>query len=210
MNENDRRTLSQESLKEEVFSSNIHNVELLSDEVHGMPTGHEYEIPHRYFMDMLVLMPVNLDTVFLYWEVTPALLDGYHIDLDRLRTKVYRFAENREEEMNEFQVCTELGKYYLHFKAAMRQVQARMGFYNEKGEFVVILHSNVFVMPNDHIEFSDDEVWMSIDKSTREIIRASLQKESGSFSSRGLFEEKILELSKLSVRSSAELIQRGL
>lgn len=209
MNENDRRALSQESLTEEMFSSNTHNVELLSGEVQGMLMGHEYEIPHRYDLDMLVLMPVNLETVFLYWEVTPLLLESYHITLDRLKTKVYRFDDEREEEMNEFQVCTELGKYYLHFKAAMKQVQARMGFYNEHGEFVVIMHSNVFRMPNDSIEFSDDEVWMSIDKSTREIIRASLHKESGTFSSRGLFEEKIIELSKLRGDNSADLVQRG-
>lgn len=210
MNDSDRRTLSQESIKEEVFSSNTHNVQLLSDEVRGMPTGHDYEIPHRYYMDMLVFLPVNLETAFLYWEVTQKLLERYQIGLDRLRTKVYLFRESSEEELNEIQVSTELGTYYLHFQAAMMQVQARLGFYNENGEFVVILHSNVFRMPNDRIEFSNDEVWMSVDKSTREIIRASMHKEPGTFSSRGLFEEKIVELSRICNISSFHFTKRGL
>lgn len=210
MNENDQYTLSKESIKEEIFSSNTHNMQLLSDEVHGMPMGHEYEIPQRYNLDMLVFMPVNLETVFLYWEVTSTLLEEYHITLERLRTKVYVLDDDQETALNEFQVSTELGKYYLHFKAAMKRVQARMGFYNEYGEFVVILHSNLFRMPNESIELSEDEVWMSIDESTRVILRASIHNEPDNFSSRGLLKEKILEISKLSGQSSRDLIKRGI
>lgn len=210
MNDNNQQTLSKESIKEEVFSSNTHNMQLLSDEVHGMPMGHEYEIPQRYNLDMLVFMPVNLETVFLYWEVTSTLLEEYHITLERLRTKVYVLDDDQETALNEFQVSTELGKYYLHFKAAMKRVQARMGFYNENGEFVVILDSNLFRMPNESIEFSEDEVWMSIDENTRVILRASMHNESEDFSSRGLLKEKILEISKLSGQSSSTLIKRGL
>jgi len=210
MNENDRRYLSDESLKEEAFSSNTHSAQILTDEVQGVPTGLEYEIPHRYYMDMMMFLPVNIETSFVYWEVTPGLLEEHHINLDRLKTKVYAMDDGGyEEEMVEFQVSTELGKFYLHFKAAMRQVQARMGFYNERGEFVAILFSNIFRMPNDRIEFSDDELWMSIDENTREIIRASMQKETGGPSSRGLFEEKIIELAKLRGFSSSDLIKRG-
>lgn len=209
MNANDCRYLSQESLKEEIFSSNTHSVGLLSDEIKQMPSGMEYEIPHRYHMDMLVFLPINLDTSFVYWEVTPSLLSKYHATLDRLKAKVYSLDETQEEELVEFQVSTELGKYYLHFKAAMKRVQARMGFYNDAGEFIIILHSNVFRMANDRIEFSEDEVWMSINESTREIIRASLHNEPGVHSSKGLSEERLIERSKTYGISSSYLTQRG-
>jgi hypothetical protein len=202
MNNQDRRYLSDESLKEEAFSSNTHSVQLLTDEVQGVPTGLEYEIPHRYHIDMMVFLPVNLETSFVYWEVTPGLLESHHVGLDRLRTKIFALDDEREEELVEFQVSTELGKFYLHFKAPM-------GFYNENGVFVVLLASNIFRMPNDRIEFSEDELWMDMDENTREIIRSSLQKESGGPSSRGIFEEKIIELTKLRGFSSSDLIKRG-
>ena len=75
MRDNDQKYLSNESLGSESFSSNTHNTELLAKEGLGVPGGLEYEIPHRYNMDMLVFLPVNLETSFVYWEVTPALLE---------------------------------------------------------------------------------------------------------------------------------------
>jgi hypothetical protein len=91
----------------------------------------------------------------------------------------------------------------------MKQVLARMGFYDESGQFVVLLTSNIFRMPGDAIEFSEDEVWMSIDENTREIIKASLDKTGSTLSSRAVFEEKITELSKLRGFSSGDLTKRG-
>lgn len=209
MNENDRHHLLQESLKEEVFSSNIHSTKLLTDEMQQIPSGLEYEIPARYFIDMLVLLPVNLETSFVYWEVTRKLLAEFCTTTDNLKIKMFATDGKKEHELAEFSVNTELGKYYIHVEAAMIQMQARMGFTNEKGEFVEILASNIFGAPNDRIEFCDDELWMSIDENTREIIRASLHKDSAGLSSRSLYEENIIELSKLRGFSSGDLIKRG-
>lgn len=206
---NDQQYLSNESLKSENFSSNTHNTELLAQEGAGAPGGLEYEIPHRYNMDMLVFLPVNLETSFVYWEVTPALLEQYHVGIDRLRSKVIAVEGEREAELSEFQVSTEMGKFYLHFKAPMQYVLVRMGYYDETGRFVVILTSNLFRLPNDRIEFTENEVWMSIDENTREIIRASMEKEGGGLSSRTLIEEKITELSRLRGFSSGDLPKRS-
>lgn len=205
----DQQYLSEESLKNESFSSNTHNTELMAGEVRGVPGGLEYEIPDRYGIDTLVFLPVNLETSFVYWEITPKLLEQYHIGIDRLKTKVVAVTESGEEELSEVPTTTELGKFYLHFKASMCQVLAKMGFYDESGRFVVILTSNAFRMPGDTIEFSEDEVWMSIDENTREIIKASLDKSGSTLSSRAVFEEKITELSKLRGFSSGDLTKRG-
>ena len=208
MQEKDQQYLSAESLKNESFSSNTHNTELLAEE-RRVPAGIEFEVPDRYDIDTLVFLPVNLETSFVYWEITQKLLQAYHIGIDRLRTKVVAVDESGEEELSEFQTSTELGKFYLHFKAPMRRVLARMGFYDENGRFVVLLTSNTFLMPGDTIEFSDDEVWMSIDENTREIIKASLDKSSSTLSSKSIFEEKVTELTKLRGFSSGDLTKRG-
>lgn len=209
MNENDQKYLLQESLKEEIFSSNIHSTKLLTDEVHHMPSGLEYEIPPRYFMDMLVFLPVNLETSFVYWEVTRKLLSEYNTTADNLKIKVFSRDGKEERELVEFSVNTELGKYYLHVKAPMTQMQARMGFTNENGEFIVILASNRFGTPNDRIEFCEDELWMSVDENTREILQASLQKNVGNISSLELLKEKNMHLTTLRGFSSGDLIKRG-
>lgn len=209
MNDNDRRHLLEESLNEAGGSSSIHSTQLLTDEIRVLPAGVEYEIPDRYHINMLVCLPVNPETSFVYWEVTSQLLAHYHTATDHLKIKVFSLHETKEVKLDEFSVSTELGRYYLHIKAAMQQIQARMGFYDEKGEFMVILVSNIFCIPNDHIEFSEDEVWMSVDENTREIIRASLHKEPGNLSSMGLYEEKSIGLSTLCPLSSGDLIKRG-
>ena len=208
MREKDQQYLSEESLKSESFSSNTHNTELFAEE-RRVPAGIEYEVPDRYGIDTLVFLPVNLETSFVYWEITPKLLEVHHIGIDRLRTKIVAVDEAGEEELSEFQTSTELGKFYLHFKAPMRRVLARMGYYDENGCFVVLLTSNTFLMPGDDIEFSDDEVWMSIDENTREIIKASLDKTGSALSSKSVFEEKITELSKLRGFCSSDLTKRG-
>ncbi len=209
MDDKDQEYLSEESLKGESFSSNTHNTELMAEEGRGIPAIMEYEIPDRYGIDTLVFLPVNLETSFVYWEVTQNLLEANRIGIERLKTKVYAMYDGREEEVSEFPTTTELGKFYLHFKAPMHHIQARMGFYDDSGRFIVLLTSNTFRMPGDSIEFSDDEVWMSIDENTREIIKASLDKEGSVLSSRAIFEEKITELSKLRGLSSGDLAKRG-
>ena len=209
MRDKDQQFLSEESLKGESFSSSTHSAELMAEEGRGVPGGMVYEIPDRYGLDTLVFLPVNLETSFVYWEVTLRLLESHHIGIERLKTKIYVLREGGEEVLSEFPTTTELGKFYLHFKAPMQQVLARMGYYDESGHFVVLLTSNTFRMPGDTIEFSEDEVWMSIDENTREIIKASLDKEGSALSSRAIFEEKITELSKLRGFSSSDLTKRG-
>ncbi|MDD4854537.1 MAG: DUF4912 domain-containing protein [Sulfuricurvum sp.] len=209
MNENDRRHLLEESLSEAGGSSGIHSTQLLTDEIRVLPAGVEYEIPNRYHINMLVCLPVNLETSFVYWEVTSEFLAHYHTATGQLKTKVFSLHETKEFELEEFSVSTELGRYYLHIKAAMQQIQARMGFYDENGDFMVILVSNIFCTSNAHIEFSENEVWMNVDENTREIIRASVHKESENLSSMGLYEEKNMEFFTLCSLSSGDLIKRG-
>ncbi|MFA6188389.1 MAG: DUF4912 domain-containing protein [Sulfuricurvum sp.] len=205
MNDHDRYTLLQESSKEESISSILpHSTQLLSDEIRVFPSVIEYEIPYRYTIDTLVLMPVNLETTFVYWEITQELFSKYHTTSNHLKTKI--FALNEERELAEFPVSTELGTYYLHIEAAIKQVQARMGFYDSDNKFVVILTSNIFSMPNDRIEFSDDEIWMNIDEHTREIILGSLKYNSTDHYSSQPF---ILEHSRVPILSSNDLIRKG-
>lgn len=204
-----QQLLSEESLKNESFSSNTHNAVLMAEEGRGIPAPMVFEVPDRYGIDTLVFLPVNLETSFVYWEITQQLLELHHIGIDRLRAKVIATDNGRDEELSEFPTTTELGKFYLHFKAPMLRVQARLGYYDESGRFVVLMTSNTFRMPGDRIEFSEDEVWMSIDENTREIIKASMDKGGSALSSRAVFNEKITELSKLRGFSSGDLTKRG-
>lgn len=181
MNEHDQYILLHESSKEEGFSSVAHSTQLLGDEIRPFLPQTEYIIPDRYMADALVLMPVNLETVFVYWEITPELFSQYPAMRHDLKTKIVALEEERE--LAEFSVERDLGNYYAQVDAAMKHLQARMGFYDSSNAFVVVMASNIFSMPNDRIELSDDEIWMNMDEHTREILLRSLEKKAPSMSS---------------------------
>lgn len=184
MNDQDRYVLIQESSAEEGFSSSTHITQVLSDEIRPFPVTAEYFIPDRYFEDTLTLMPVNLDTVFVYWEITPELYSKYPYESNHLKTKIIALEE--EKEIAEFSVHSDLGDYYVHVDTPMKHLQARMGFYDNGNVFVVILTSNVFTMPNDSIELSNTEIWMNIDENTRAILLSSMEQTIPSLSSHDL------------------------
>ena len=207
MNNQYRHTLLEESTKEEGLSSSPHTTQVLCDEIRPFPPQTEFIIPDRYMADTLVLMPVNLETVFVYWEITPNLFSKYPAMNHHLKTKIVSIEE--EKELAEFSVNGDLGNYYLHIDAAMRHIQARMGFYDSDHMFVVVMSSNVFSMPNDRIEFSDNELWMNIDEHTREILLSSLYHDNQyPYSSSSIIQEKIHEYFRVSLLSSTDLIQR--
>ena len=52
------------------FSSHVHGIESLSTELGEFGKIAEFQIPDRYNMNTLVLLPINVQTSFIYWEIT--------------------------------------------------------------------------------------------------------------------------------------------
>jgi len=55
----------------------------------------------------------------------------------------------------------------------VQRILTKFGYYDANHCFVPLLVSNVITTPNDKIEQTNDEIWMSKDKDFKEIIEAS-------------------------------------
>lgn len=199
-NDNKKKWL-EESLGDSVPSSMEHTPQIFAEEIRQI-SGEEYSIPCCYGRESLVFLPVNRDTSFAYWEITEALAEAKGALGRTLLGKVYDLSAG-EAELCTFSVSDYVGNMYVHFRVDMHPVQVRIGYMDEQGSFVLLLSSNVFVTPGTEVVFSDEEVWMSVDGETREIIRASLGVEGhGEYSSRTLMEERMLEMARKRIYSS--------
>ncbi len=93
------------------------------------------EIPRRYNIDTLVVMPVNADTSFIYWEVTDELIEqrcgGPNAEL------VVRVFEGGSEVCS-FSTGETVGKHYIKYPASFRPLAAEIGI-RKDGGFVALL-----------------------------------------------------------------------
>ncbi|MDQ1339571.1 MAG: hypothetical protein QG567_723, partial [Campylobacterota bacterium] len=164
MKEKDKELLADLSLKGDGFSSLVHAQELIAQEASRFHLEDEFVIPFRYGVDVIKILPVNLDTVFAYWEITNNLLKDNKVSIENIIAKIFILEKNSENEICEFFIKDEVGSLYLKVSAPMQKVIAKVGFYDKNGVFIVLLASSTIVLPNNKIEQTDDEIWMSKDE----------------------------------------------
>jgi hypothetical protein len=129
-------------------------------------------IPHGYNEDTIVMMPINSDTGFIYWEITERLLKRKlkksHIGSTKLIIRV--FEEDSRKEVYSFDISDRVGKRYMKYRGSLRPLIAEMGIL--KGStFTGLLRSNPVTMPSSAGKTADDEIWMRKIKNTFEIVR---------------------------------------
>jgi len=108
-----------------------------------------YEMPHGYDIDTIVLMPVNRDTSFIYWEITDRLLHGSQQKLKsgsaQLMIKV--FEEYGIQEVCSFEVSERIGNSYINYQSSLKPFVAEIGISNGKG-YAGLLKSRTLSAPN--------------------------------------------------------------
>ncbi len=119
------------------------------EKIHHITAVDAPEIPSGYNIDTIVLMPVNMDTSFVYWEVTDSLLGGSQKKLDagtaKLMVKVYE--SDGMIEICSFEVMERIGKSYVNYQSSFRPLVAEIGVINGKG-FVGLLKSRKVYSPS--------------------------------------------------------------
>jgi len=107
-----------------------------------------YEIPYGYDIDTIVLMPVNRDTSFIYWEITDRLLNGSQKKLQsgsaQLMIKV--FEEDCVKEVCSFSVRDRIGNSYINYQPSLKPSVAEIGISNGNG-YVGLLKSRTLLSP---------------------------------------------------------------
>jgi hypothetical protein len=92
-------------------------------------------VPAGYNIDTVVIMPVNVHTSFVYWEVTGSLLNGSGKKLKnrsaRLMLKVYE-ADSRKE-LCSFEVREMIGCRYVNYRPSLLPLAAEIGVMSGRG-----------------------------------------------------------------------------
>lgn len=117
------------------YSGVIKNKEVLA------PLKSEYEIPTRYFVDNLTMLPINPQNSFLYWEITNETLEKFGISPNDVHLVISILDENKNE-ISSFTTNFSVGDYYfkhtLNHKSMVALLYARL----KDDTNVILLSSN--------------------------------------------------------------------
>ncbi|OPH48828.1 DUF4912 domain-containing protein [Paenibacillus ferrarius] len=123
-------------------------------------TTAEFEVPDRYHKDLLHLMAVSADSLYVYWEISDRRrwLLSQHFECDygdmpkviRLYDVTHMYFDGGNAHAYWDVVTTpEATNWYLHGLKANRTYLADMGTYTWEHEYIPLLRSNCIVTPRD-------------------------------------------------------------
>ncbi len=119
------------------------------------------DIPSAYNVDTIVIMPVNVDRNFIYWEVTDSLLNGNGkaIDKGSLKLMVKVYETGNDKEVYSIKVNDRVGMHYMSCVIPMNSVFAEIGILKGK-KFTSLIKSNPVSLTTVSARAADQEVWM--------------------------------------------------
>ena len=190
--------LIKDSLEENNFSSSTHSIEVISFDSE-QATQKEYLIPHRYYKDQLVLLPINSKKFYIYWEFTDTLLQKHHLEY---ATQIkFKVVDSKAQTIKAIDCLGELGEYFVHSLKYTTKIKVIAGYYKD-GVFIEIMQSNQIGSFNTEINYrgADKLVYLKKERGFTEIIRSSLQHFTLGMSSASYVNEieRLQEFSKLS------------
>ncbi len=153
----------------------------LPDEGQGRPANGVGNIPDSPGIDTIVIMPVNADRSFIYWEVTRKLIDGKlqesNAGSGRPRLMIKVFGADSRKELLSFTVENLTGRRYIDYHTSFQPLTAEIGILNG-GAFISLLKSRTFPAVSPGISETGEDMWMRGIRDMYEIERAPL-KETG-------------------------------
>lgn len=98
-------------------------------------------IAQRYNKDKLVLLPINPNSSFVYWEITDKTLEKFGIDPKNIQL-FFKLFDAANHEIVEFSSSFAIGNYYINHKSGHKSLYVKL-FLNVEGELEYILSSNI-------------------------------------------------------------------
>ncbi|MFA7083220.1 MAG: DUF4912 domain-containing protein [Arcobacteraceae bacterium] len=135
----------------------------------------EFIIPSRYHKNTLVLLPINQEHYYVYWELTQELLHEYKVDLNQ--QKLYLKVEDSSDVLLfEFESSFDLSEYFFSLKVQNRDISVKLGYMKEN-KFIVILQSNNIRTFSSTIKLPDisNEIWLEKHKNYIKIIQSNIE-----------------------------------
>jgi len=119
----------------------------------------EITSPRRYNIDTLVIMPVNPETFFIYWEITKKRMNGSR----RYITAPHKYIITRiiDEEkgtpIHSFKTQDMVGSKYVRLKSDAQRIYAEIGLI-KKRKFEPLMRSKAIATFS--VSSPDREIWM--------------------------------------------------
>ncbi|VAX33280.1 hypothetical protein MNBD_NITROSPIRAE03-1163 [hydrothermal vent metagenome] len=151
-------------------------------------------LPKGYNIDTIVIMPINADMNFVYWEITDKLLNGRlrELNIGSAELMIRIFERDSRKEVRSFEVKGRVGKNYIKYPASFRPLVAEIGIL-KNGEFSMLLKSKPALFPSLETSGTGDEVWMEKIKDRGDTVWVSGSEGSRDMASSGISERAALQ-----------------
>lgn len=143
-----------------------HSIEHFVTQGNVLPVDNEYEIPDSYGIDTLFIHPSNNDNLFIYWELTNALINskfdnsaGLEFTIKIYSVKMGEAKARREQEVYSINVREMIGSIYIKYPDALKPLAAKMGVM-ENNKFVELLKSKSIAIPSFEVLGPREDLWM--------------------------------------------------
>jgi len=132
------------------------------------------DIPSAYNVDTIIIMPVNVERNFIYWEVTESLLNGNGKALDKgsIKLMVKVFESENNKEVCSVKVNDRVGKHYISCPVPVTGLFAEIGILKGK-KFTGLIKSDPVSLTTFSARADDQEVWMKRIKGSGKIVQMS-------------------------------------
>lgn len=98
-------------------------------------------IEQRYNKDELVLLPINPNSSFVYWEIRDKTLEKFGIDPKNVEL-FFKLFDATNHEIGEFSSSFTIGNYYINHESDHKSLYVKL-FLNVGEELEYILSSNI-------------------------------------------------------------------
>ncbi len=147
--------------------------ENLPEAGHRRPGPEVHDVPDSLDIDTIVIMPVNAERSFVYWEITHGLLNTrlHGLNAGSARLMIRIFGRDSRKEILSFKVKENIGRRYIECHTSFQPLTAEIGILKD-GEFVRLLKSVTFPAISPPAVETGDDIWMRGIKDMYEIVRA--------------------------------------
>ena len=120
-------------------------------------------LPSAYFVDEVVLMPKNNNTLFAYWEIRDDTYNKLKQEKNVLSNVVIKVYKNGVEDQRIIR-SERLGSHYIHNIEAAQDYDVSIGYENAGGEYIEIAHSSRAMAPRDKASENKDLKWLEVNE----------------------------------------------
>lgn len=121
------------------------------------------ELPNRYNETRLTLMMRDPEWCFFYWDISDNDVSYHSLEGRRISVRIFHvfgYDITNGEIHRELDVNAIYGDRYINLAMPHAYFIGELGYYDAKGNFIVLARSNMIYAPRDSISNIYDEEWM--------------------------------------------------